>query len=81
MPRMRQREVQELEVPAGDELLTVREVSQLLRVDTTTCRRWIKEGTLEAVALPSAGKKQAYRIKREVIDTLTTPRRLEGSHA
>lgn len=52
------------------ELLTVREVAQRLRVDDTTVRRWVKMGTLEAVALPHRGKRQAYRIKRTTLDNL-----------
>jgi excisionase family DNA binding protein len=49
-------------------LLTVREVAKHLRVDDTTVRRWVKSGVLEAVALPHANKRQAYRIKRETLD-------------
>jgi excisionase family DNA binding protein len=56
----------------SDELLTVREIAQALRVDDTTVRRWIKNGVLEAVALPHAGKRCAYRIKRGTLDTLMT---------
>lgn len=58
------------------ELLTVNEVAQLLRVDTSTVRRWIKQGTLEAVLLPSAGTSQSFRIHRDVIKSLTEPRSL-----
>ena len=54
----------------SDELLTVREVAQALRVDDTTTRRWIKNGSLEAVSLPHVGKRQAYRIRRETLDKL-----------
>jgi len=53
-----------------DELLTVREVAKALRVDDTTTRRWIKNGSLEAVSLPHVGKRQAYRIRRETLDKL-----------
>lgn len=53
-----------------DELLTVREVAKLLRVDDTTVRRWIKSGALEAITLPHAGKRSAYRVKRNTIDRL-----------
>jgi excisionase family DNA binding protein len=49
------------------DLLTVSEVAKILRVDTTTVRRWIKQGTLEAVVLPHANIRQAYRIKRETL--------------
>ena len=52
------------------ELLTVREVSETLRVDGTTVRRWIKNGALEAVALPHRSKRMAYRVKRETVHKL-----------
>ena len=51
-----------------DELMTVAEVARVLRVDATTVRRWVKEGTLEAVALPHAHKRRAFRIKRETLE-------------
>ncbi|MBO0779764.1 MAG: helix-turn-helix domain-containing protein [Ktedonobacteraceae bacterium] len=57
-------------VEQGRELLTVREVARQLRVDTTTVRRWIKTGALEAVALPHRGKRQGYRVKKQTIDAL-----------
>jgi len=53
-----------------DDLLTVREVSKTLRVDDTTTRRWIKSGSLEAIALPHRGKRQAYRIKRSTLSKI-----------
>ena len=51
-------------------LLTVRDVAQALRVDDTTCRRWIKQGILEAIALPHRGLRQAYRIKSDTLDNI-----------
>lgn len=54
-----------------DLLLTVREVAQQLRVDATTVRRWITNGSLEAVTLPHGGKRKAYRIKQSTLDTVT----------
>lgn len=51
-------------------LLTVSEVAEILRVDATTVRRWVKNGVLEAVVLPHARKRQAYRIKRETVENL-----------
>jgi excisionase family DNA binding protein len=51
-------------------LLTVSEVAQILRVDDTTVRRWVKQGTLEAVILPHVNDRHAYRIKRETLDAL-----------
>jgi excisionase family DNA binding protein len=51
-----------------NELLTVAEVARILRVDTTTVRRWVKQGSLEAVVLPHVNMRQVYRIKRETLD-------------
>ena len=50
------------------ELLTVAEVAQILRVDDTTVRRWVKQGALEAVVLPHVNKRQAYRIRRDTLN-------------
>ncbi|HEX4206947.1 MAG TPA: helix-turn-helix domain-containing protein [Ktedonobacteraceae bacterium] len=52
------------------ELLTVSEVADILRVDDTTVRRWVKQGALEAVVLPHVRERQAYRIKRETLDKM-----------
>jgi excisionase family DNA binding protein len=52
------------------DLLTVSEVADILRVDDTTVRRWVKQGVLEAVVLPHVNERQAYRIKRETLDKL-----------
>ena len=50
-------------------LLTVSEVAQILRVHTTTVRRWVQQGTLEAVALPRRNTMAhpTYRIKSETL--------------
>lgn len=53
-----------------NDLLTVTEVANILRVDATTVRRWIKNGVLEAVSLPHRGLRQAYRVKRETLEKL-----------
>ena len=53
-----------------EELLTVREVAQALRVDDTTVRRWIKNDALAAVTLPHRGTRQAYRIRRGDLDRI-----------
>jgi excisionase family DNA binding protein len=50
------------------ELLTVSEVAQILRVDDTTVRRWVKQGALEAVVLPHVNARQAYRVKRATLE-------------
>jgi excisionase family DNA binding protein len=52
------------------DLLTVSEVADILRVDATTVRRWVKYGVLKAVSLPHARKRQSYRIKRETLEML-----------
>jgi excisionase family DNA binding protein len=52
------------------ELLTVSEVAQILRVDDTTVRGWVKQGVLEAVVLPHVNTRQGYRIKRETLNKL-----------
>lgn len=54
------------------ELMTVREVARELRVDDTTVRRWIKDGLLEAISLPHAGKRTGFRIKRSTLLVLLT---------
>jgi excisionase family DNA binding protein len=56
--------------PILSELLTVSEVAQILRVDDTTVRRWVKQGVLEAVVLPHVNTRQGYRIKRETLNKL-----------
>jgi excisionase family DNA binding protein len=58
------------------ELLTVDEVADTLRVDSTTVRRWIKQGSLEAVVLPHVNARQAYRITREAMERILTPQTL-----
>jgi excisionase family DNA binding protein len=50
------------------ELLTISEVADILRVDDTTVRRWVKQGALEAVILPHVNERQGYRIKRETLN-------------
>ena len=54
------------------ELLTVKEVASLLRVDEATVRRWIKNGILEAITLPHAGTREQHRIKRTTLEQLYT---------
>ena len=51
-------------------LLTVHEVAEILRVDDTTVRRWVKNGVMHAITLPHKNKRQAYRIKRHTLDQL-----------
>ena len=58
---------------AQDDLLTVEEVARQLRVDVTTVRRWITNGSLYAIRLPSPGKRQVYRIKQSTLDAILKP--------
>lgn len=51
-----------------EELLTVNEVAHKLRVDTTTVRRWITNGAMEAVELPHVNKRRAYRVKSSTLE-------------
>jgi excisionase family DNA binding protein len=55
------------------DLLTVREVAKRLRVDSTTVRRWIKNGTLEAITLPHNGTRCAYRVRQATLGDLLNP--------
>jgi DNA binding domain, excisionase family len=53
------------------DLLTVSEVADILRVDDATVRRWVKQGTLEAVALPHReGGHTTHRIRKSTLDTV-----------
>jgi excisionase family DNA binding protein len=54
----------------NNELLTIAEFAQIVRVDESTARRWIKAGTLKAVILPHRNERQVYRIKRSVLNGL-----------
>ena len=53
-----------------DQLMTVHEVAQTLRVDDTTVRRWVKSGAIEAIALPHVGNRKAYRVRKSTLDAL-----------
>lgn len=53
-----------------EELLTIPEAAAQLRVCDMTIVRWIKNGAMEAVALPKFGKKQQYRVKQSTLDAV-----------
>lgn len=59
-----------MDVQEQDQLMTVTEVAQRLRLDATTIRRYIKNGLMDAIALPHRGKRQAYRIKQATLTAL-----------
>ena len=50
-------------------LLTVKEVSDLLRITERTVRRWCKDGTIPRAIHPG----RAWRIPREALDAMTRP--------
>ena len=56
-------------------MMTVQEVERILNVHGATVRRWIRDGTLEAIILPHKGDRVSYRIKGETIDALLNPPR------
>jgi excisionase family DNA binding protein len=66
---MKERTIMDSETNSN-ELLTVSEVAQVLRVDDTTVRRWVKLGALDAVVLPHVNTRQSYRIKRSELNKL-----------
>ena len=55
------------------DLLTVREVAELLRVSPLTIKRWGKRGKLPAIRINSRGDR---RYKKEDIEKLTNESRL-----
>ena len=65
----------------ADDLLTIHEVANRLRVDDTTVRRWINNGVLDAVTLPHLGKRRGYRVKKATLDTLLSSSTLSGTTA
>ena len=54
----------------NEELLTVRQVAQIFRVDETTVRRWIVHKSLDAVSLPHRNKRTMYRIRKSTVDAM-----------
>ena len=55
---------------AEDKLLKIQDVAELLLVDSTTVRRWILTGVLDAVLLPCVGSRRHFRIKQSTIKQL-----------
>jgi len=51
-------------------LLTVSEFARRVRWDTTTVRRHIKDGVIEAISLPRGGQRQVYRIRKATLDAI-----------
>jgi excisionase family DNA binding protein len=55
--------------PSEPELLTKREVAELLRVSEVTVARWLKQGRLPAYRVGP----RAVRVRREDVERLLTP--------
>lgn len=53
-----------------NDLLTVQEVAELLRIDVAAVRRLVKEGTIPAVPLPHRAKRRSYLIKRKDVEEI-----------
>lgn len=57
-----------------ENLLTVKEVATALRVDQTTVRRWLKNGSLAGICFPEkkehGPQRQTHRIRQSVLDAL-----------
>lgn len=51
-----------------DELLTVQEIAQELKVNVETVRRWIRSGTLPAFVLGNSDRR-GYRVRRADLDS------------
>ena len=53
-----------------NDLLTVQEVAQMLRVNGVTVRRWILTGALPAICLPHRAKRVSFRVRREDVEKI-----------
>jgi len=58
---------EKLDINNLPDLLTVREVADLLRVSPLTIKRWGKSGRLEAIRINSRGDR---RYKKELVQAL-----------
>lgn len=57
-----------------DELLTIREVAEMLRVDDTTVRRWIQQQTIAALTIRTGKRHHLYRIPRAALNAILARR-------
>lgn len=55
-----------------ENLLTITEVADRLRVNHTTVRKWIKQKYLKAISLPSDpdSNRKTYRVREETLNEL-----------
>ena len=55
-------------MPDDDELLTVAEVAEILKLHEQTARKWVREGKIPGIYM---GSRQAgYRVKRSTINRI-----------
>lgn len=60
-----------MEPDSTDQLLTVPEVADYLRVDPETVRRWLREGRIKGVHLSRAA---GWRVRRSDLDAFVASR-------
>lgn len=53
-----------------EDLLTAKEVGRIFRVDTTTVRRWMEQGSLPHILLPGSHTHKGRRIRKSTIDAI-----------
>lgn len=56
--------------PNDNDLLTIQEVAEILRVRPRTVREYVRNRILQACALPHAHNHKRYRIKRKRVNQL-----------
>ncbi|GAC1662327.1 MAG: hypothetical protein PVS3B3_33450 [Ktedonobacteraceae bacterium] len=54
----------------SDELMTMQEVAQILRMDEATVRRWARSGIIDVIELPRVKKNTRYRMRRTAFDAM-----------
>jgi excisionase family DNA binding protein len=57
------------------EYLTPRDIADILKVDISTVRRWIKKGALPSIELPNVYQRlhRSYRVPRKALQELIEP--------
>lgn len=66
---------------AQEALLTIKQAAKTLGVHETTVRRWIRNGALEAIILPTRreSKRKSIRITQATIDKILEPKLVGAS--
>ncbi len=63
-----------------DELLTVPEVADMLRLNEQTVRRWLRDGTLPGFRI-GHNRKAGWRMRRSEVEAYLEAQRGEGAAA